>query len=192
MLRIGTAAGPTSSATAVRRVGGRRTIQGFALRRLSPSPSSPSPSLPSHALRSLSTTVTATATRSPAYTAAAIHGGVVGRQEPGRRAFHATPRAEKRRETFKLADIGEGITECEVIKWSLTPGTRISAFDPLCEVQSDKASVEITSPFDGVVLDLLVKEGEIAKVGSGLCVIEVDADEASSSASSPSSNTAEV
>lgn len=50
----------------------------------------------------------------------------------------------------------------------------IQAFDPLCEVQSDKASVEITSPFDGVITELLVKEGEIAKVGSGLCLIEVD------------------
>jgi 2-oxoisovalerate dehydrogenase E2 component (dihydrolipoyl transacylase) len=50
----------------------------------------------------------------------------------------------------------------------------IQAFDPLCEVQSDKASVEITSPFDGVVKELLVKEGEIAKVGAGICLIEVD------------------
>lgn len=41
-------------------------------------------------------------------------------------------------------------------------------------MQSDKASVEITSPFDGIVTELLVKEGEIAKVGSGLCLIEVD------------------
>lgn len=44
----------------------------------------------------------------------------------------------------------------------------------MCEVQSDKASVEITSPFDGVVKEILVKEGEVAKVGQGLCVIEVD------------------
>lgn len=50
----------------------------------------------------------------------------------------------------------------------------MEAFDLLCEVQSDKASVEITSPFDGVIKELLVKEGEIAKVGSGLCLIEVD------------------
>jgi 2-oxoisovalerate dehydrogenase E2 component (dihydrolipoyl transacylase) len=49
----------------------------------------------------------------------------------------------------------------------------VQAFDPLCEVQSDKASVEITSPFEGVIRELLVKEGEIAKVGDGLCVIEV-------------------
>jgi 2-oxoisovalerate dehydrogenase E2 component (dihydrolipoyl transacylase) len=50
----------------------------------------------------------------------------------------------------------------------------VEAFDPLCEVQSDKASVEITSPFDGIVKELLVQEGEIAKVGAGLCLIEVD------------------
>jgi 2-oxoisovalerate dehydrogenase E2 component (dihydrolipoyl transacylase) len=52
----------------------------------------------------------------------------------------------------------------------------VQAFDPLCEVQSDKASVEITSPFDGVIKELLVQEGEIAKVGTGLCVIEVEED----------------
>ncbi|KAJ7649298.1 2-oxoacid dehydrogenases acyltransferase-domain-containing protein [Mycena rosella] len=83
--------------------------------------------------------------------------------------------------TFKLADIGEGITECEVIRWSVAPRAAIGAFDPLCEVQSDKASVEITSPFDGVV----------AKVGQGLCTIEVQeevlegAEEASKAEESP-------
>ncbi|KAG1730418.1 CoA-dependent acyltransferase [Suillus paluster] len=75
---------------------------------------------------------------------------------------------------FKLADIGEGITECEVIKWNVKELGTVQSFDPLCEVQSDKASVEITSPFDGVVKEILVKEGEVAKVGEGLCVIEVD------------------
>jgi len=50
----------------------------------------------------------------------------------------------------------------------------IKSFEPLCKVQSDKASVEITSPFDGVVKEILVKEGGVAKVGQGLCVIEVD------------------
>ncbi|KAB5588228.1 2-oxoacid dehydrogenase acyltransferase domain containing protein [Ceratobasidium theobromae] len=83
--------------------------------------------------------------------------------------------------TFHLADIGEGITECEVLKWSVKPQSKIGSFDPLCEVQSDKASVEITSPFDGVVKELLVQEGHIAKVGAGLCVIEVEEDSDSAS-----------
>ncbi|KAI5119032.1 hypothetical protein M0805_001855 [Coniferiporia weirii] len=82
--------------------------------------------------------------------------------------------ARKLVQPFKLADIGEGITECEVIKWSVGPSSTVQVFDPLCEVQSDKASVEITSPFEGVVKALLVKEGEVAKVGADLCLIEVD------------------
>ncbi|KDR70063.1 hypothetical protein GALMADRAFT_255447 [Galerina marginata CBS 339.88] len=101
--------------------------------------------------------------------------------------FHTTGiswASRKVLKTFNLADIGEGITECEIIKWSTKPQATIQAFDPLCEVQSDKASVEITSPFDGVVKELLVKEGEIAKVGSGLCVIETE-EEVSDSAEPP-------
>lgn len=60
----------------------------------------------------------------------------------------------------------------------MKPSSSVAAFDLLCEVQSDKASVEITSPFDGVVNELLVKEGEIAKVGEGLCTIEVEEEDA--------------
>ncbi|KAF8553505.1 CoA-dependent acyltransferase [Imleria badia] len=102
---------------------------------------------------------------------------------------HALLAARKVLHTFKLADIGEGITECEVIKWFVDPpfapsaelalshATCMQSFDALCEVQSDKASVEITSPFDGVVQQLLVQEGEIAKVGAGLCLIEVEEDD---------------
>jgi len=92
-----------------------------------------------------------------------------------RRCFHSSSSLfAKSLQKFKLADIGEGITECEIIRWTAKPSSTISAFDPLCEVQSDKASVEITSPFDGVLKEILVKEGEIAKVGEGLCLIEVD------------------
>ncbi|KXN82174.1 Lipoamide acyltransferase [Leucoagaricus sp. SymC.cos] len=91
------------------------------------------------------------------------------------RSFHSSlPIFAKKLEKFKLADIGEGITECEIIKWTVKPSSTVAAFDPLCEVQSDKASVEITSPFDGVLKEILVKEGDVAKVGEGLCLIEVD------------------
>lgn len=60
---------------------------------------------------------------------------------------------------------------------SVKAQSSVQSFDALCEVQSDKASVEITSPFDGVVKQLLVQEGEIAKVGAGLCLIEVEQDD---------------
>ena len=71
---------------------------------------------------------------------------------------------------------------------NVNPPNQVAAFDALCEVQSDKASVEITSPFDGTVKDILVKEGGIAKVGEGLCVIEVDEDEYPSSEETQSSS----
>ncbi|KAI0656725.1 CoA-dependent acyltransferase [Cubamyces menziesii] len=99
-----------------------------------------------------------------------------GRHLP-RALFHASP-AHFALKRFKLADIGEGITECEVVKWNVKPSTPVNTFDPLCEVQSDKASVEITSPFDGIVKDLLVEEGQVAKVGQDLCTIEVADDAA--------------
>jgi 2-oxoisovalerate dehydrogenase E2 component (dihydrolipoyl transacylase) len=66
------------------------------------------------------------------------------------------------------------MVELSVSYRNIKPLANVQAFDPLCEVQSDKASVEITSPFDGIVKELLVQEGEIAKVGAGLCLIEVD------------------
>jgi len=58
----------------------------------------------------------------------------------------------------------------------------VQAFDVLCEVQSDKASVEITSPFDGVLKEILVKEGGVAKVGEPLCLIETEDGEEADSA----------
>ncbi|UKZ79554.1 hypothetical protein TrVFT333_007311 [Trichoderma virens FT-333] len=81
-----------------------------------------------------------------------------------------------------LADIGEGIVECEVIQWFVEPGAHVEEFSPLCEVQSDKASVEITSRFSGVVKKLYYETGEMAKVGKPFVDIDIqggaEADEA--------------
>lgn len=110
------------------------------------------------------------------------------RRSLGKAYFHPSHSAHKKvSKTFKLADIGEGITECEVLKWNVKTPAKVDHFDLLCEVQSDKASVEITSPFYGTVTELLVKEGEIAKVGQGLCNIEVEEeDTATEQAAEPS------
>jgi 2-oxoisovalerate dehydrogenase E2 component (dihydrolipoyl transacylase) len=68
-----------------------------------------------------------------------------------------------------LADIGEGIKEVELIRWSVSVGDSVSQFDPLCEVQSDKATVEITSRYDGTVRDLAGHGvGDMIQVGSPL------------------------
>ncbi|RIA92968.1 2-oxoacid dehydrogenases acyltransferase-domain-containing protein [Glomus cerebriforme] len=76
--------------------------------------------------------------------------------------------------SFLLADIGEGITECEVVQWFIQPGDSVSEFDKICEVQSDKASVEITSRYTGTIKKLHHKVGEMAKVGNPIVDIETD------------------
>ena len=75
---------------------------------------------------------------------------------------------------FKLADIGEGIAEVEVLQWFVKRGDKVKQFQNVCEVQSDKATVEITSRYDGVVANVHYKVGEMAKVGSTLVDIDVD------------------
>src|SRR5699024_8934129 len=76
--------------------------------------------------------------------------------------------------TFKLPDIGEGIHEGEILKWFVKEGDHIEEDDPLCEVQNDKAVVEIPSPVEGEVLEIHVQEGEVAIVGDPL--IKIDAE----------------
>ncbi len=73
--------------------------------------------------------------------------------------------------SFKLPDLGEGLTEGEVAHWLVAEGQEISEDDPLVEIQTDKATVEIPSPYSGTVLQILVAEGEIAAVGAVLVVV---------------------
>lgn len=57
-------------------------------------------------------------------------------------AFHTSP-ARQLVKPFLLADIGEGITEVQIIQWFVQEGAKVAQFDKICEVQSDKASVEV-------------------------------------------------
>ncbi|MCP8616063.1 dihydrolipoamide acetyltransferase family protein [Salirhabdus salicampi] len=75
---------------------------------------------------------------------------------------------------FKLPDIGEGIHEGEIVKWFVKVGEEIKEDDVLCEVQNDKAVVEIPSPVEGKVLDIKVAEGEVAVVGDTIITIEAE------------------
>ena len=75
---------------------------------------------------------------------------------------------------FLLADIGEGISEVELLQWYVSPGDTVSQFDRICEVQSDKATVEITSRFDGVVEQLCGDVGTMMFVGKPLLYIVTD------------------
>uniref|UniRef100_A0A3N7FG38 Dihydrolipoamide acetyltransferase component of pyruvate dehydrogenase complex n=1 Tax=Populus trichocarpa TaxID=3694 RepID=A0A3N7FG38_POPTR len=67
-----------------------------------------------------------------------------------------------------LAQTGEGIAECELLKWFVKEGDQVEEFQPLCEVQSDKATIEITSRYKGKVAQFLYVPGDIVKVGESL------------------------
>ncbi|HTK30448.1 MAG TPA: biotin/lipoyl-containing protein, partial [Candidatus Saccharimonadaceae bacterium] len=74
----------------------------------------------------------------------------------------------------KLPDIGEGIAEGEIVKWLVKAGDRVREDQPLVEVMTDKASVEIPSPRTGTIAELLAEEGAMVPVGSVIVSIAVE------------------
>jgi pyruvate dehydrogenase E2 component (dihydrolipoyllysine-residue acetyltransferase) len=74
----------------------------------------------------------------------------------------------------KLPDIGEGVAEGEIVRWLVKPGERVREDQPLVEVMTDKASVEIPSPRSGVIAALHAEEGQVVNVGVTIISIDVD------------------
>lgn len=95
-----------------------------------------------------------------------------------RRHFHNTPHRQ-RIETHVLSDIGEGVKEVQIIQWFVEEGAQIEEWSPLCEVQSDKAAVEITSKFTGVIKKLYSGRDAVVQVGEAMVDIEVEGEEES-------------
>jgi 2-oxoglutarate dehydrogenase complex dihydrolipoamide succinyltransferase (E2) component len=73
---------------------------------------------------------------------------------------------------FKLPDLGEGVAEGEIVKWLVKEGESISEDQPMVEVMTDKATVQIPSPSTGKVARILAKEGQTAKVGDVLVTLD--------------------
>jgi len=80
-------------------------------------------------------------------------------------------------QSFKLPDLGEGLTEGEIARWLVAEGQELAEDDPLVEIATDKTTVEIPSPAAGTVTRILVAEGEVVPVGTVLVVIGADASE---------------
>ena len=75
---------------------------------------------------------------------------------------------------FKLPDIGEGVVEGEVVEWMVSVGDTVKEDDPILSVMTDKATVEIPSPTDGVVKSLVGEPGTILAVGQVCIEFETD------------------
>lgn len=84
----------------------------------------------------------------------------------------------------KLPDIGEGVTEGEMVKWLVNVGDFVSADQPIAEVMTDKATVEVPSPQSGTVKELKAQEGDIIPIETTLLVLEASSD-GSTTKSSP-------
>lgn len=89
------------------------------------------------------------------------------------------------RYTFKLPDVGEGIAEAEIVAWHVASGEQVAEDAPLIDVMTDKATVEITSPVSGRVLELQGEVGQSVAIGSVVAVLEVEGAGASAEALAP-------
>jgi 2-oxoisovalerate dehydrogenase E2 component (dihydrolipoyl transacylase) len=77
---------------------------------------------------------------------------------------------------FKLPDVGEGLTEGEILQWLVAVGDTVTVNQPLCEVETAKAAVELPSPFAGTVTALLYEVGTTVDVGAPIITIDVGGD----------------
>nr|WP_206327705.1 dihydrolipoamide acetyltransferase family protein [Streptomyces sp. S3(2020)] len=74
---------------------------------------------------------------------------------------------------FKMPDVGEGLTEAEILKWYVKPGDEVTDGQVVCEVETAKAAVELPIPYDGVVRELHFPEGTTVDVGTSIIAVDV-------------------
>ncbi|MEA5455814.1 2-oxo acid dehydrogenase subunit E2 [Sinomonas sp. JGH33] len=75
------------------------------------------------------------------------------------------------KQIFNLPDVGEGLTEADIVSWKVKPGDTVAINDILCEIETAKSLVELPSPYEGTVLELLAPENETIEVGSPIIAI---------------------
>ena len=94
--------------------------------------------------------------------------------------------------SFRLPDLGEGIHEGEVLAILVSVGDEVKEGDPILEVETDKAAVEIPSPYTGTVREILIKEGDIINVGDVLMTFSNGEEEEAAEVEKPAEPAEEV
>ncbi len=74
---------------------------------------------------------------------------------------------------FKLPDVGEGLTEADIVAWHVKPGDQVEVNQIIVEIETAKAVVELPSPWDGTVARLLAEEGQTVDVGTPIIAVDV-------------------
>jgi 2-oxoisovalerate dehydrogenase E2 component (dihydrolipoyl transacylase) len=77
---------------------------------------------------------------------------------------------------FKLPDVGEGLTEADIVRWHVKPGDTVTVNQIIVEIETAKAVVELPSPYAGTVASLLVPEGQTADVGTPIIAVDTSPD----------------
>lgn len=92
---------------------------------------------------------------------------------------------------IQLPELGEGVTEGELVKWLVKPGDKIEADQTVAEMMTDKATVEVPSPSAGTVTELKLKVGQVVEVGQVMLVIEAGGAASTAAAPAPAEKSAE-
>jgi 2-oxoisovalerate dehydrogenase E2 component (dihydrolipoyl transacylase) len=86
---------------------------------------------------------------------------------------------------FKLPDVGEGLTEAEIVSWKVKPGDTVKINDVIVEIETAKSLVELPSPYAGVVSSLLVEEGQTVDVGTPIIAVDTSPSAGAAPAAAP-------
>ncbi len=89
-------------------------------------------------------------------------------------------------QNVKLPDVGEGVTEGELVRWLVKPGDTVKADQPVVELMTDKATVEVPTPYPGIVKELKFKEGDVIPIETVILILETAGESAKATPASAS------